>query len=215
MEKNMMLEDLQNNYGYLFEEELLDEISKVGLYKEVPAGTTLMDIGDKIKYMPLILHGAIKVMREDDQGDDLILYFVEQGDTCAMTITCCMGETKSGIRTIAETDTSLLMVPIQKMQEWMHKYKSWQGFILQSYHSRMNELLEAIDTIAFMKMDERLLKYLRDKAMVNRDEMIHTTHQDIAYDLHTSRVVISRLLKKLEHENKIELHRNNIKVIDL
>lgn len=211
----MMLEDLNQNYGYLFEEELLNEISKVGMYREVSAGTTLMDIGDKIKYMPLILHGAIKVMREDDQGDDLILYFVEQGDTCAMTITCCMGETKSGIRTISETDTSLLMIPIQKMQEWMHKYQSWQGFILQSYHSRMNELLEAIDAMAFMKMDERLLKYLRDKAMVNRDEMIHTTHQDIAYDLHTSRVVISRLLKKLEHDNKIKLHRNSIRIVDL
>ena len=215
MENNLMLEDLQQNYGYLFEAELIDEISKVGQYKEIPAGRTLMDIGDSIKFMPLILHGAIKVMREDESGDDLLLYFVEQGDTCAMTITCCMGETKSGIRAVAETDTSMLMIPVQKMQEWMHKYKSWQGFVLQSYHSRMNELLEAVDTIAFMKMDERLLKYLRDKAMVNRDEMIHTTHQDIAYDLHTSRVVVSRLLKKLEHDNKIELHRNNIRVIDL
>ena len=215
MENSLMLEDLEQNYGYLFEEELLDEISKVGSFKSIPAGTILIDRGDYIKTMPLILSGAVKVLREDEKGDDLIIYFIEQGDTCAMTITCCMGETKSSIRAIAETDTTMLMIPVQKMQEWMHKYKSWQSFILQSYHSRMNELLEAIDSIAFLKMDERLLKYLRDKAMVNRDEVIHTTHQDIAYDLHTSRVVISRVLKKLERENKIELHRNNIKVIDL
>lgn len=209
-----MLEGLQRNYGYLFEEALLREISEIGTYKEVPEGYIVIDIGDYIKSMPLILSGAIKVMREDEKGDDLILYFVEQGDTCAMTITCCMGETKSEIRAVAETDTRIIMIPIQKMQEWMHKYKSWQSFILQSYHERMKELLEAVDTIAFLKMDERLYKYLRDKAMVNRDDLIKTTHQEIAQDMHTSRVVVSRLLKKLETENKIKLHRNSIKIID-
>ena len=210
-----MLEGLQRNYAYLFEEDLLKEIEEVGIFKEVPEGYVLMDIGDRITNMPLILNGAIKVMREDDEGDDLILYFVEQGDTCAMTITCCMGETKSEIRAVAETDTRLLMIPVQKMQEWMHKYRSWQSFILQSYHERMKELLEAIDGIAFLKMDERLLKYLRDKAMVNRDDLVRTTHQDIADDLHTSRVVVSRLLKKLETDGKIKLNRNSINVIDL
>jgi len=210
-----MLEELKENYGYLFEEDLIDEIHKVAVYKEIDEGDVLIDIGDYITSMPLILSGAVKVLREDDKGDDLVLYFIENGDTCAMTITCCMGETKSGIRAIAETDTKLLMIPVQKMQEWMHKYKSWQSFVLQSYHVRMNELLEAIDTIAFLKMDERILKYLRDKAMVNRDDMIHATHQEIAYDLHTSRVVVSRLLKRLETDGKIELHRNNIKILDL
>lgn len=210
-----MIEGLQRNYSYLFEDALLNEISKIGTYKKVPEGFTLMDIGDKIKSMPLILSGAIKVMREDENGDDLILYFVEQGDTCAMTITCCMGETKSEIRAVAETDTRLIMIPIEKMQEWMKKYPSWQSFILQSYHERMTELLEAIDTIAFLKMDERLYKYLKDKAMVNRDDHIKTTHQEIAQDLHTSRVVVSRLLKKLETEDKIKLNRNSIKIIEL
>ena len=98
--------------------------------------------------------------------------------------------------------------PIKKMGEWMHKYKTWQNFILQSYNERMKELLEAIDTLAFLKMDERILKYLRDKAMVNHDDVIHATHQEIAHDLHTSRVVISRILKKLENEDKIILYRN-------
>ena len=210
-----MLEGLQRNYGYLFEDALLKEIGEVGTYKEVPEGYIVIDIGDYIKSMPLILSGAVKIMREDEKGDDLILYFVEQGDTCAMTITCCMGETKSEIRAVAETDTRIIMIPIKKMQEWMQKYKSWQSFILQSYHERMKELLEAIDTIAFLKMDERLHKYLKDKAMVNRDDLIKTTHQEIAQDLHTSRVVVSRLLKKLETENKIKLHRNSIKIIDL
>lgn len=210
-----MLAGLERNYAYLFEKELLNEIQEVGVFKEVPEGYIIMDIGARITHMPLILHGAIKVLREDEEGDELILYFVEQGDTCAMTITCCIGEAKSEIRAVAETDTKILMIPVQKMQEWMHKYQTWQSFILQSYHERMKELLEAVDSIAFMKMDERLLKYLRDKAMVNRDDLVKTTHQEIADDLHTSRVVVSRLLKKLETDGKIELSRNSLRVIDL
>ncbi|MGJ5640695.1 Crp/Fnr family transcriptional regulator [Formosa sp. S-31] len=210
-----MIEALKRHYGYLFEDDLLKEINQVGLFKEIPSGTSLMDIGEPIKFMPLLFSGAIKILREDDKGDELLLYFIETGDTCAMSITCCMGNTKSEIRAIAETDATLIMVPVEKMTEWMGKYKSWQNFILQSYHERMKELLEAIDTIAFLKMDERLLKYLRDKAMVNHDDHIQVTHYEIAQDLHTSRVVISRLLKKLENDGTIKLMRNHIQVLDL
>lgn len=210
-----MLEDLRTYYGYLFEDELLQEINNVAVYKDVPEGEQLIEIGDYIKSIPLLISGAIKILREDEDGDELLLYFIERGDTCAMTLSCCVGDSKSEIRAIAETDTKLLMVPVQKMEVWLGKYKSWRQFILQSYHDRMTELLQAVDTIAFLKMDERLFKYLKDKAMVNHDDVIHVTHNEIAQDLHTSRVVISRLLKKLSLSGKIELHRNNIKVIDL
>jgi CRP/FNR family transcriptional regulator len=210
-----MKEELKLNYGYLFEDELLDEINSVGVYREVSEGSKLIEIGDYIKAMPLLISGAIKILREDDKGDELILYFLERGDTCAMTLTCCLGDTKSEIRAVAETDAKLVMVPVKKMEEWMSKYKSWQNFILASYHDRMRELLEAIDTIAFLKMDQRLFKYLKDKAMVNHDEVIQVTHQEIAHDLHTSRVVISRLLKTLEIDGKIKLNRNSIKVLQL
>ena len=154
---------LQTNYGYLFEDDLLEEINKVGELKHIKAGEKLIEIGDYIRSMPLLVNGAIKILREDDNGDELILYFLERGDTCAMTLSCCMGQSKSEIRAIAETDAEIIMIPVQKMDEWMRKYRSWQSFILQSYHNRMSELLEAVDTIAFLKMDERLLKYLRDK----------------------------------------------------
>jgi len=210
-----MKEELKLNYGYLFEEELLEEINTVGVYREVSEGSKLIEIGDYIKSMPLLISGAIKILREDNKGDELVLYFLERGDTCAMTLTCCLGDTKSEIRAVAETDAKLVMVPVKKMEEWMSKYKSWQNFILASYHDRMKELLEAIDTIAFLKMDQRLFKYLKDKAMVNHDEVIQVTHQEIAHDLHTSRVVISRLLKTLEIDGKIKLNRNSIKVLQL
>jgi len=210
-----MIQELKNNYGHLFEDTLLNEINQVGTFKEVPEGFKMMEIGEYIKAMPLLVSGAIKILREDNDGDELLLYFLEKGDTCAMTLTCGIAQTKSEIRAIAETDAKLIMIPIQKMEEWSGKYKSWRNFVFESYHNRLNEMLETIDSIAFLKMDERLLKYLIEKVRISNDNTIQITHQDIAYELHTSRVVISRLLKKLEKLGKLELHRNYILMKDI
>jgi CRP/FNR family transcriptional regulator len=210
-----MKENLQEAYGYIFEDALIEEIDEVGIYKSFKKNDVIIEIGDFLKSMPLLISGAIKVLREDNEGDELILYFLERGDTCAMTLTCCIGNAKSEIRAIAESDTELFMIPVQKMEEWTAKYTSWRHFVFQSYQDRLSEMLDTVDTIAFMKMDERVMKYLRDKAKINRNEKLKVTHQQVAYDLHTSRVVISRILKKLELDKKIKLHRNAIEVIDL
>jgi CRP/FNR family transcriptional regulator len=204
---------LDQAYSYIFEEALLDEIAKVAIYKEFKADDYLIEIGGYIKTMPLLLTGAIKILREDENGDELLLYFLERGDTCAMTLTCCMGQSKSRIRAIAETDGAMLMIPVEKMEEWLTKYKTWRNFVFDSYNVRLNEMLEAIDTLAFMNLDERLYKYLTDKAKVIGDTEIKNTHQEIAYEMHTSRVVISRLLKALELQGKIKLHRNKIEIL--
>lgn len=208
-----MKDILKEAYGYIFEEALLEEIASVATFKEFKADDYLIEIGEYIKMMPLLLEGAIKILREDDNGDELLLYFLERGDTCAMTLTCCMGQSKSKIRAIAETNGSLLMIPIEKMEEWLTKYKTWRNFVFDSYNIRLKEMLEAIDTLAFMNLDERLYKYLTDKVKVLGSTEIHNTHQQIAYELHTSRVVISRLLKSLEMQGKIKLHRNKIEVL--
>ena len=210
-----MIQDLTAAYGKTFENELINEIVQVGTFKEVPEGFKLMEIGDFVRGMPLLISGVIKILREDEDGDELLLYYLEKGDTCSMTMACCMGDNKSEIRAIAETDAKLIMVPIQKMEEWTTKYKSWRNFVFNSYHERLNELLNTLDNIAFQKMDERLIGYLKEKARVTKDDIIHSTHQEIAYDLHSSRVVISRLLKKLEEMGKIKLHRNYLKILDL
>ena len=204
---------LIESYGYIFEEALIDEIVKVATFKEFKSDDYLIEIGDYIKSMPLLLHGAIKILREDENGDELLLYFLERGDTCAMTLTCCMGQAKSRIRAIAETDGSLIMIPIEKMEDWLTKYKTWRNFVFDSYNVRLMEMLEAIDTLAFMNLDERLYKYLTDKAKVIGNTEKHNTHQEIAYEMHTSSVVISRLLKALEIEGKIKLHRNKIEIL--
>jgi CRP/FNR family transcriptional regulator len=210
-----MIQKFKDNYGQIFEKALIEEVLEFGTFKEVNAGETLMEIGDYIKGMPLVLSGAIKVLREDKNGDELLLYYLETGDTCSLTMTCCMGQTKSEIRAIAETDTSLIMIPIRKMEEWTAKYKTWRNFVFDNYHHRLNDMLTTLDSIAFDNMDQRLLNYLKEKARVKSDNTIYNTHQEIAYDLHSSRVVISRLLKKLENLGKIQLHRNHIKIINL
>ncbi|WP_237274551.1 Crp/Fnr family transcriptional regulator [Tenacibaculum ovolyticum] len=210
-----MIEKLEQHYGYLFEDDLIKEIADVAIYKEFKANSTIIDIDSYLVSIPLIISGAIKVLREDKDGDDLVLYYIEKGDTCAMTLSCCMSATKSKIKAIAETNVTVLMIPKGKMSEWLSKYKSWQDYILQSYHSRLNEFIEAVDSIAFLNMNERLHKYLKDKAMVIGNDTLNVTHLQIANDLHTSRVVISRLLKALEKQSKIELHRNQIKILEL
>ncbi|UAB84418.1 Crp/Fnr family transcriptional regulator [Zunongwangia sp. SCSIO 43204] len=210
-----MIKELEEAYGFIFEKELIKEIAHTGVLKFAKAGETIMDINDYIISIPLILEGAIKILREDDDSNELLLYFLERGDTCALTLSCCLGQTRSEIRAIAEKDTSFVMVPISKIEEWTAKFKSWRNFVFESYQSRLTEMLETIDNLAFMNMDQRLLHYLRDKAKINQSEELQVTHQQIAYDLNTSRVVISRLLKKLEIEGKILLHRNYIQVQDL
>lgn len=206
---------LQQNFGYLFQDKLLQEISKVGYLKKLDANEVVLDIGNSVSNIPLVLEGAIKVLREDTDGNELLLYFVEKGDTCAMTLSCCWGTARSKIRAITETTTQLYMIPVSYLEQWMEQYPSWRNFILESYHTRMMELIETVDALAFLRMDERLLKYLQDKAKVLGTPVLQTTHQDIAFDMHTSRVVISRLLKKLETEQKIKMTRNSIEVLHL
>ena len=205
---------LKQTYEFIFEEQLIEEIAEVSMLRDFKEGDVLIDFGDSIRKMPLLIKGAIKISREDFDEGELLLYFIEKGDTCAMTMACCLGETKSEIRAVAETNGTVVMIPITKMEEWLGKYKSWRNFVFNSYNSRLKEMLSAIDNLAFMNMDERLLNYLYDKAKINNSNHILNTHQEIAYDLHTSRVVISRLLKALENKGKISLHRAFIEILN-
>ena len=208
-----MKELLIQTYGSIFEEALLNEIEQVALLKEFNEGDVIIDFGDKILKMPLLLSGAIKILREDFDEGELLLYFIEKGDTCSMSMTCCIGETKSEIKAVAETDGKVVMIPVMYMELWLGKYKSWRNYVFNSYNNRLKEMLNAIDSLAFMNMDERLLNYLLEKSKINGSREINATHQDIAYDLNTSRVVISRLLKALENEGKIKLHRAYIEIV--
>lgn len=209
-----MRELLEENYGHLFEENLINAINEVGYVKEIKELDVIINIGDNIKFMPLLLEGAIKVSRIDDEGDELLLYYLERGDVCAMTLTCCMGNAISDIQAVAELDSKIIMIPVAKMADWITEFSSWRTFVFESYNSRFKEMLEAIDNLAFSNMHERVIKYLRDKVIITKNTLLSVTHQTIAYDLNTSRVVVSRLLKSLEKENKVKLQRNKIELLD-
>ncbi|GAA4281192.1 Crp/Fnr family transcriptional regulator [Gaetbulibacter aestuarii] len=211
----MQLELLKEKYGHNLDETLLKEIAEAGIIKTFEKDDIIIDINQTLKYIPLLLSGHVKVLREDDEGNELLIYVLEAGETCTMTLTCCMGTNKSKIRAVAEKDSTLLMIPVEKMSDWFHNNESWRNFILESYQMRFDEMLETIDNIAFMKMDERLLKYLKNKAGLHDSNTINVIHQEIAEDLHTSRVVVSRLLKQLENSKKIKLSRNKIEILDL
>ncbi|MEL6253107.1 MAG: Crp/Fnr family transcriptional regulator [Bacteroidota bacterium] len=206
---------LTDKFSFIFEQKLIEEICLSGKLGNFSAGDMLIDLRQNIEYIPLILSGSIKIMTEDKEGNELLLYYLELGDTCAVTLNCCSKETSSTIRATCETDCQLVFVPAEKLEEWMVKFKSWRNFILQSYHERLGEMLKAVDTLAFENMEERLYKYLKNKVLVNANPDLHVTHLEIANDLHSSRVVISRLMKKLEMEGKIRQHRNRIEFLDL
>lgn len=208
-----MKEYLNQAYSSVFEPALIEEIAGAASLIDFNEGDRLIEIGQYIKQMPLLINGAVKILREDRTEGELLLYFLEKGDTCAMTLACCMGDTQSEIRAIAETKGSVAMIPVSKMEEWLGKYKSWRNFVFTSYNKRLSEMLTAIDNLAFMKMDERLLTYLKEKAKVNQSSVVANTHQEIAYELNTSRVVISRLLKALENKGVIKLNRNIIELL--
>lgn len=214
MESSNITQQLEKAYGFLFEKELIEEIGSVGRIVTAKEGDIIINYDQPIKGMPLMLEGAIKISRQDREGDELALYYLELGDTCTMTMTCCMGQQKSSIKAIAETDVTFIIIPVQKMKEWTKKYDTWMSFVFESYNNRFNELLDTVDNLAFTNMNERLSKYIKDQVMIRKTTVLELSHQTIAYDLHTSRVVVSRLLKTLENEGKIELGRNKIMVIE-
>ena len=201
---------IKEQIGFLFDKALLEEIYRVGKIRKVGTGHTIMDPGEEIINIPFIIQGAVKVSRENEDGDELLLYYIEQGDTCAMTLQCCVRQSKSEIKATTMEDSIILMIPNHYMEDWMNRYASWRQYILESYHVRISELMETIDAIAFMRLDERLDKYLKDQAKLMGSLEIKHTHQQIAEDLHSSRVVISRLLKQMESKGMIELKRNRV-----
>ncbi len=210
----ILREKLSEYYTTVFEKELIDEIVEIGFIDKLKSGSTMIDIGENMTHIPLILSGAVKIIRQEKEGDELVLYFLEKGDTCAISFINCINRKKSIFKGVVENDIEAIFIPVDKIDEWLAKYKSWRHFIIDSYHFRLIEMVESIDGLAFMKMNQRLLKYLSDKAKINQDINLEITHQEIAKDLNTSRVVVTRLLKQLHNDGKVFSTRNKIKVLD-
>ncbi|MCB0780658.1 MAG: Crp/Fnr family transcriptional regulator [Flavobacteriales bacterium] len=208
------IELVRQHFPQLREEELIEAIAAVGEVKEVKAGDLLIDTGDWVRQLPLLLSGSIKVFRDDEEGGELFLYHLHAGEACAMTLTCCLAQEQSEVRAIAEEDTEFIAIPVRYMDEWMPKYKSWRELVMQTYRMRFEELLGAIDLIAFKKLDDRLLHYLQAKVRATGNQTLSMTHQQIADEMHTAREVVSRLLKQMERRGLVRSGRNRIELVE-
>lgn len=196
-----------------FEPELIGLIEKEAVQRTFYAGDIIMRTGQYIKSTILVLEGRIKVYRENQEGGEFLMYYLEAGQACAVSMICAIQSQTSEIMAQAEENTEVLMIPIQLMDELMNKYKSWYQFVIQTYRGRFDELLAVVDNIAFRNMDERLEFYLKRHAGASEKKHIELSHQQIADDLNSSREVISRLLKKMEQRNLVKLHRNMIELL--
>ncbi|MBG9375604.1 Crp/Fnr family transcriptional regulator [Panacibacter sp. DH6] len=203
--------DLRKKFPQL-EQPLLDEIEREGMIKEFAAGEVLMRTGQYIKSTVLILDGIVKIFRKDEEGAEFLMYYLQPGEACAISIICASKAETSQVSAVAMEDTTALMVPIKFMDEWMSKYRSWYYFVLETYRTRFEELLVVIDNVAFRNMDERLFFYLKRFAETNHSSIITLSHQQIADELNSSREVISRLLKKMEQRGLVALNRNAIEL---
>jgi CRP/FNR family transcriptional regulator len=207
------MEEIKKRLSQMFELKLIDEILESGKKMSFKEGEIIIDYGKKIRFMPLILSGTIRVMTRDEQDRELLLYYLSTNESCAMAYACCMEDKKSEIRAVAEDNVELIAIPHEKLDEWLIKYPSWKSYVFNSFTQRFNELLKSLESVAFHKLDERLIKYLKNKAKVSGKSSIQLSHNQIAEELGTSRVVISRLLKQLENDNKLVLYRNEIKLL--
>ncbi|HEY2722470.1 MAG TPA: Crp/Fnr family transcriptional regulator [Chitinophagaceae bacterium] len=205
--------DYLNKLSPIFEPALLAELETKTMIMEVKAGDTLINMGQTIRATPIMLKGVGKVSRINDDGQELLLYYVKEGESCALTFTCCMMAQSSVVRGSAEEDCTILAIPINLMDSWMAEYSSWKKYVMTTILNRFNEVIKTIDEVAFKKMDERLINYMKEKSKISGSSLINLTHQQIADELGTNRVVVSRLLKKLEIDKKLLLYRNQIKLL--
>ena len=198
-----------------FEPELSKKIQQVGVVRKFKSDEFLMKTGQSIRSAVLVTKGIIKVFREDDEGNEIFMYNLHPGEACAISMTCTARQIASQIMAKALIDTEVIAIPADLMDEWGSKYKSWYQFVLETYRSRFEELLDTLDQIAFRNLDERLLWYLKQHQKSLKTNVLKASFTEIAHELNSSREVISRLIKKLAEKGHIKMHKNQIEIIDL
>lgn len=206
--------DFKEIFKNVFEPELIKEFEEKVKVVEAKEGDKIISIGQTVRVIPFLLKGSLKVSRLDDKLNEIFLYYLNAMEGCAMTFTCCMQQFPSEVQAVAEEDVTFLAIPISVMDEWIVKYPTWKSFVMRTIRSRFNELMHAIDQLAFQKLDERLVNYLKEKSKLTGSTVLNLSHTEIANDLASSREVISRLLKKLELDDRLLLYRNQIKLLN-
>jgi CRP/FNR family transcriptional regulator len=198
-----------------FSTDLLQAITDKGVDQTATAGGVLMRTGQYIKNTVLVTSGKIKIYREDADGGEFFMYYLQPGQACAISMVCATKSEKSQIMAKVVEDATLIAIPLPLMDKWMMEHRSWYEFVIDTYRSRFEEVLEVIDSIAFRAMDERLEFYLKRQKESCGCSDLKLSHQEIASDLNTSREVISRLLKKMEQHGLVQLHRNHMELLKI
>jgi CRP/FNR family transcriptional regulator len=207
---DLAIKELLEQRFPMFEPELVDKLASIGTLKTFAEGEEMMRTGQYFRSTMLIVDGLVKLYREGDEGGEFFVYYIEPGNACALSMVCASQQKTSEVMARAMRESQAILVPIDKMDALMLEHRSWYYFVLETYRSRFEEILTVVDAIAFKAMDERLEFYLTKQARTLESTILNTTHQQIADDLNTSREVVSRLLKKMEQNGMISLHRNQI-----
>jgi CRP/FNR family transcriptional regulator len=213
--EHTLIQTIREKLPVIDDYALASAIAEHGKLIHLEPNTLLMQYGDYIKQIPIVLEGLIKVSTQSSSGQTMLLYYLGSGNTCPTAFTCCMNAKKSEIQAEVLEPTEIIALPAHLLDEWIHHFPNWKNFVLQSYQVRFQELLHTIDNIAFSKIDQRLIDYLSQQQKLTHKNTIKTTHQAIADDLNTSREAISRLLKKMEKMEMVSLQRNQITILNI
>lgn len=211
---NLSEQDIAQRFPF-FDKDLVSEIVKVGELKTFKEGTVMMRTGQYIRSTMVILDGLVKIYREDDEGNEFFMYYLDAGKACALSMVCASKQETSELMAKTVTDTTVLSIPLSYMDQWMARYKSWYQFVLGTYRERFEELLQTIDHIAFRNMDERLVFYLKRHQDMQKSNIVTIPFTEIAQELNSSREVISRLMKKLADKGFVRLHRSYVEIVSL
>ncbi len=195
--------------------ELVERLEQETSLMEIPENESILEIDDYIKIVPLVVDGRIKVMRNDESGKEILLYYINPGESCALSIAAGLNNKKSVAFAITDSKTKLLAIPIDKLESMIKTFPYLNKFVLELFHQRFNELIDFIDAISFKNIDARLIEYLQKKSDNTNNMFVNITHREIAEDLGTAREVVSRLLKQLEKQGKIKNYRGKIEIISL
>ncbi len=197
----------------IFHTLLKDEVTEFGQLKKFPAGAVIQQEDSYVKAIPLVLNGSLKVMRTDKDGNEIFLYYITPGESCIMSFLGGLHNETSKVKAIVEEDSEIVFIPVDKASEWVKKFPEWSDFIFRLYHKRFEELLTAVNAIAFQKLDSRLLQLLKQKAELYHSKEIKITHQQLADELGTAREAVSRVMKQMENEGLVTMARNKITLL--
>ena len=204
------MERLDNISEFKSSPEIKEKLLQYGMLKSFSEGDAILNENAYIKSIPIVISGSIRVMRTDEEGREILLYYIKPGESCIMSFLGGMHHDTSKVKAIAEEETEILFIPIEKVSLLIKEFPEWLDYIFRLYHKRFEELLEVVNAVAFKKMDERLLNFIKRKCELTKSHTLYVTHEQLANELGTARVVVSRLLKQMEEEGLVRLGRNKI-----